>query len=238
MVPRLMASREEEKRRRREEREAAEQAAAAAAARKKRLGLVTAAVLGLAAVAAIVVGVITLTGGDDKGGGDKPNGGGTGASVPIPERKISDLADAAKAAGCVLKDPPNEGSTHVQEKVTYKSNPPTSGNHNPEPPADGIYTPGNQPAIENLVHTLEHGRIDYQYKPGTPKRRIDQLETLFNEKEGYHQLVFQNPTGMPYAVAATTWDHLIGCETFNDKVFDALRAFRDRYTDKGPEFVP
>ena len=167
MVPRLMASREEEKRRRREEREAAEQAAAAAAARKKRLGMVTAAVLGLAAVAAIVVGALTLAGGDDK---DEPKGSGSnGPAVPIPARKISDLEAAAKAAGCELKDPPNEGPTHVQEKVTYKSNPPTSGNHYPEAAADGIYDAGNEPAIENLVHTLEHGRIDFQYKPGTPR---------------------------------------------------------------------
>ena len=40
---------------------------------------------------------------------------------------------------------------------------------------------------------------------------------------------------MKYAVAATSWGHLIGCNTFNDRVFDALRAFRVKYTDTAPE---
>ena len=43
---------------------------------------------------------------------------------------------------------------------------------------------------------------------------------------------------MPYAVAATAWTHLLGCPKMNDKVFDAIRAFRLAYVDKGPEFIP
>ena len=50
--------------------------------------------------------------------------------------------------------------------------------------------------------------------------------------------MFQNTTSMPYVVAATAWTHLLGCPTMNDKVFDAIRTFRARYTDKGPESVP
>ena len=46
---------------------------------------------------------------------------------------------------------------------------------------------------------------------------------------------------MPFAVAATAWDHQLGCPTMNPKVFDAIRAFRTEYIDKGPsrpESVP
>jgi hypothetical protein len=43
---------------------------------------------------------------------------------------------------------------------------------------------------------------------------------------------------MKYAVAATTWGQLLGCPRMNDRVFDALRAFRERYIDQGPERVP
>ena len=43
---------------------------------------------------------------------------------------------------------------------------------------------------------------------------------------------------MPYEVAATAWGHLLGCPKMNDEVFDALRAFRKDYVDKGPEKVP
>jgi hypothetical protein len=43
---------------------------------------------------------------------------------------------------------------------------------------------------------------------------------------------------MDYQVAATAWGHLIGCKRISDETFDALRAFRDRYRDQGPEQVP
>jgi hypothetical protein len=40
---------------------------------------------------------------------------------------------------------------------------------------------------------------------------------------------------MRYQAAATAWGHLIGCDKVTDETFDALRAFRDRYRDQGPE---
>jgi hypothetical protein len=43
---------------------------------------------------------------------------------------------------------------------------------------------------------------------------------------------------MKPAVAATAWTHSLACPRMNDKVFDAIRTFRSRYTDKGPENVP
>jgi hypothetical protein len=51
-------------------------------------------------------------------------------------------------------------------------------------------------------------------------------------------LLFENNTNMPYEVAATAWTHIMGCKTVNDKTWDALRAFRDRFVDKGPELIP
>ena len=51
-------------------------------------------------------------------------------------------------------------------------------------------------------------------------------------------LLFQNTTNMPFAVAAAAWGHYVGCKTMNPKVFDALRAFRQTYINKGPEVVP
>jgi len=66
------------------------------------------------------------------------------------------------------------------------------------------------------------------------------LEALFNEADGQWApgqllLLFQNTTRMPYAVAATAWGHVLGCKTFNPRVFDALRDFRLTYTNQGPE---
>ena len=232
-----MASREEEKRKRREEREALQRKEAAAAARAKRLQLVLATLLGLAVIGAGVF-AITQTGGGE-GEGETKEGV---TEVPVPKVGPTDLQAAAKAAGCRLIDPPNEGSTHVEGKVQYKSNPATSGNHSPTPASDGAYAPGSEPAPENLVHSLEHGRVHITYEPGTPANRIAQLESLalepFNGAEDYHTLVYQNNTKMKYAVAVVAWDHLMGCTTLKDEFFNAARAFRRQWTDKAPELIP
>jgi hypothetical protein len=234
-----VSSRQEEKAQRRAEREEQERQAQAKAANTRRLQIVGGVLLAIAAVAAIIV-VVAGGGSDDKG--DAKSAGDT-AKVAIPAVKETDLTKAAKAAGCVILNPKLEGSTHVTTPVTYKnSNPPVSGNHNPQWAEAGIYDPGNEPPKEKWVHSLEHGRIEIQYKPGTPKKTIDQLETLgsepFKGSPGYQIMVFQNNTKMSYAVAALAWTHLLGCKTMNDGVFDAIRAFRKQWTDKAPELIP
>jgi len=239
-----VASRQEEKERRRREREEREQAAKAAAARRTRLqyvfgGLVT--VLVIAGVVALAAGAFS--------GGSKANGGSKGqpnakvsGGASIPALAQPDLKKAAAAANCQLSNPPIEGNTHEDKNFKasdYKTNPPTSGNHNPVWYQDGEYDPGNTPRLGMIVHPLEHGRIELQYKVGTPQSTVKKLETLFNQESGgYHMLLFQNTTNMPFAVAAAAWGHLLGCKTMNDKVFDAVRDFRTAYINKGPETVP
>ena len=228
-----MAHRQEEKARLRAEREAAEQAAAKNAARRKRLGIILGAVL--VAAVAVVVALAAFAGGDD---GTNQSQGDTN----IPPQRIDNLAEAARAAGCKVEQQPDRGSSHTSEKVTYETNPPTSGDHDPQAAADGIYAAGNPPDLEQSVHSLEHGRINVQYRQGTPAQQVNQLEALLGEEfkgeEGYHTLLFENQTNMTAAVAATAWTQSVTCPTFNDKVFDAIRAFRRTYVDKGPEFVP
>jgi Protein of unknown function (DUF3105) len=233
-----MSSRQEEKERRRKEREEREQAERSAQARRKRLQFV----FGGALAVLIVAGVAALAAGAFSGGG----GGGTTTTpkggVAIPGVQETDLKKAAAAAGCQLADPAIEGNTHEDKDFKasdYKTNPPTSGNHNPNWYQDGEYDPGNTPRLGQLVHPLEHGRIEIQYRKGTPQKTVSQLETLFSQLDGgYHMLLFENTTNMPYAVAATAWGHSVTCPAMNNKVFDAVRAFRQTYINKGPEVVP
>jgi hypothetical protein len=237
-----VSSRQEEKERRRREREEREQAEAGKVASKRRLQLVAGAVLGLVAIAAVVAAIVSSGGGGDS----KADSGSSYGSASIPARQTTNFDEAVKASGCQFRTFVSEGRTHLPSDTavnnSYKTNPPTSGNHRPTPAQDGVYAPGNTPAKENFVHTLEHGRIELQYSPKASKTVRDQLNALFNEPvkgaNGYHMLLFENNTNMPYEVAATAWTHLIGCKTVNDKTWDALRAFRDRFVDKGPELIP
>ncbi len=239
-----MSSRQEEKERRREARLAAEQAAARKEARARRMRLLVGAGLAVAAVAAVIVAIVA-SGGDS--GSPKPaSTAATSSGAALPPRQITDLPAAAKAAGCTTHDTKagdKAVNVHVtQPDVKYETNPPSYGPHNPTPASDGDYVGQGAPKAVNYVHSLEHGRIEYQYRPGTPKAQVDQLEALFNEplapyQGGQYLLLFENNTRMPSAVAAAAWNHTLTCPSFSPKVFDALRAFRSAYTLKGPELV-
>lgn len=223
-----MSSRQEEKEQRKQERLAREAAAQAAAKRKRLLQLIGGVVVACAIIAAVVFAV-----GSGGGGGDD-------------DIDNAELTTVAKDAGCVYRAFPNEGRGHSAEKLTaadYKTNPPTSGTHNPTPAGDGLYIPGNEPAIANWVHTLEHGRILLQYKPGTPRAVMAQLTTLFNENVAgsggaYHSVLMQNNSKMQAQVAAVAWRHSMTCSEFTPKTIAAFRAFREALVDKGPEIVP
>jgi hypothetical protein len=232
-----MSSRQEEKERRKRERQEREAAAKASVARRKRMQMVFGGgLVALAAVAVVVVLVFVVGGGSDDPADKVPTG-----SAAIPAQKESDLKKAAAAAGCTLKDPENEGAGHVEKEFKasdYKQNPPTSGNHFPEWYQDGEYNPGDTPELGKTVHALEHGRIELQYAPGTDAKTVAQLRSVFDEMDdGYHMLLFENGTKMPYAVAATAWDNMLGCKTVTPAMFDALRDFTKAHIDQGPEVV-
>lgn len=231
-----VASRKEEKERLRQERLEREQALAASAARRKRLGKIVAGVVALASLGAVIA-VAVGSGGGGGGGGDGDGGGGSAffPDTSVPARKVRDLREAASAAGCVLTKPKNEGAGHVETKVKYKSNPPTSGEHAPAPASDGAYE--EPPATEELVHALEHGRVIFQWNPKAAPKVRGALKSVFDEDKAILVLT-QNQTKMPHEVAATAWDRLMACRTYNDKVPDALRAFREENRLKGPEFIP
>lgn len=223
-----MSSRQEEKEQRKQERLAREAAAASAAKRKRLLQLIG----GVVVACAIVAGVAFAVAGGGGDGGD--------------EVDDAELTAAAKAAGCVYRAFPNEGQDHSTEKLTaadFKTNPPTSGKHNPNPAPEGIYIPGNEPAIENWVHTLEHGRVLFQYKPRTEANVVQQLTALLNEDVAdsggaYHSVLMQNNSAMKPQVAAVAWRHYMVCDEFTPKVIDAFRTFREALVDKAPEKVP
>jgi hypothetical protein len=236
-----VSSRQEQKEARRRERLEREAKEKAAAARRKRLQIGGGVLLGAAAIAAVVVAIAVGFGG---GGGESGNAPEVDPAVAarIPEQQTTNLDEAVKAAGCKVTNATFEGANHEEREfrpADYQTNPPTSGNHTPDWYDDGIYEPDTTSSLGMLVHTLEHGRINIQYKPGTPDRTVSRLEALVAEmNEGYHLLLYQNTTAMEPAVAATAWTHSLTCPEMNNKVFDAIRTFRARYIDKGPETVP
>src|SRR3954452_13633229 len=186
--------------------------------RRQRNGRIVAALM-VAASAAVLLYVFNASGG----------------AGPPSAKALEQLRRAAAAAGCTLTSFPTEGRSHTGGRFVYRTNPPPSGPHNPARAPDRVYTVA--PPAENYVHSLEHGRIELQYRPDAPAAVRSALLGVYRDFT-HHMLLFPNNTGMDYEVAATAWKHRIGCAHFNPKVPDALRRFRDAYRDRGPEQVP
>jgi hypothetical protein len=106
------------------------------------------------------------------------------------EKDPAGVGVAAAAASCdpVTNDPVQGSGVHVgpqtdQPKITkvaYKTVPPTSGEHfvTPAYPASAFYTKDDRPAMETLVHNLEHGYTVVWYTSSTPQAQVDQLKKL------------------------------------------------------------
>jgi hypothetical protein len=238
------SQRKEERRRAREERE---RQLRAAERRRRMLGYGAAGLLVIAVI--VVLGLVVAGGGDDGGDGSAdtifPEGG------SVPDQQVTDLREAADAAGCELIDTPSRSrddrlhTDSTDQRVRYRGNPPTLGRHWPPgfQAEDGVY--GESPADEALVHTMEHGRVIIWAKPSLSERVRSTLRALFDEDS--YQLVLTPRRDMPYEVAATAWNgepgpagtgRTLGCPAWSEQAVDAIRAFRDEHRSRGPEPVP
>ena len=247
-----MASRKEEKERLRKAREEAEAADRRGERKRLVLGYAVAGLITLAVVAGIVVAV--AGGGGDGGGGDAEGDrvdrtyGVVPGSVTIDDREAAepptdgataDLETAAETANCeLLREQKDEGNTHIDPNADvpdYDAVPPTSGNHSPDPLADGAFA--ERPSPLNFIHALEHGRIEIQYDPALPEQAQLELLGLYDE-DSAGMIVFPNDQ-MPYEVAATAWRQTLGCDSYEGAAtLDAIRAFKAEFRARGPEPIP
>jgi hypothetical protein len=238
-----MSHRREQKEALRRERELREQQARAAQQRKRMVGYGAA---GLIAIVAVAVLILLATGGDDAGSGPGEAGNVFPDGGSFPEQTLFDVGPAARAAGCELQEKratSREHTTSLDQAVKYNTNPPTTGRHYQIPAQDGIY--GQAPRDEELVHTMEHGRVIIWVKPSLPEDQRADIRALVEDDP--YQMVLVPRRNMPSAVAATAWHaepapngtgRLLLCDEVNDKTFDALAAFRDENRSQGPEPVP
>jgi len=95
-----------------------------------------------------------------------------------------DGSGASSHAAVVFSDPgietfPDEGHAHVPvgTVIPYQTDPPTSGDHYPDPQPGGFYT---KPIASGfLVHSMEHGGVIIYYDGHyVPKKDLDALRAL------------------------------------------------------------
>ena len=194
----------------------AERLAAAEAARRRKATRTRALVV-LGAVAVIALLVVTIS-----------------ASRRSNDRTIAKL----EASGSCKYDTKTDtdagpGNNHVNGDVQYKTDPPSGGNHNPNPAGPGTYTADNKPPDAQIVHALEHGYVTIWYKPDVTPATLTDLQTLAAK---YDRDVLLVPrASMAKAVAATAWHRRLLC---TQPDISALETFITSYRNQGPEKIP
>jgi Protein of unknown function (DUF3105) len=251
-----------ERERLRQQRLAQQQSQGSSDRRRMVVGYATAGILAVAVLAGLVL-VITGGGGGGGGGGTADTSGcdnahiGTGfgffrkdfncdnrKGTTPPELQFGDLKESADKAGCELHlDLSDEGHNHFTDetKGTYKTNPPTSGDHFAAPDqtgtgalAEGAYL-GPIPE-SRLVHAMEHGRVEIRYSPDLPEADQLALKGVFDE-DSTGVILVKDPD-LPYAVAVSAWTNYVGCKNYDPIDLDVVRNFRDAYRGNGPENIP
>ncbi|MBI2874264.1 MAG: DUF3105 domain-containing protein [Firmicutes bacterium] len=129
---------------------------------------------------------------------------------------------------------PDEGSEHIDipQKVTYQTDPPTSGPHYSGVVRPGFHTETALPEL--LVHNLEHGNIVIYYDPeGASEETLKSLRELADRYRGTFDGVVVVPHTDPQnPIILTAWRHMLRLPAWDPKQVD---AFIDAYRGRGPE---
>jgi hypothetical protein len=157
---------------------------------------------------------------------------------PAPSLTISEVlklpahGDATLLTGVV--SPPDEGRDHIwpDHPVEYKTMPPTSGPHFPDPTAPGFYT--TRPAFGYLVHSLEHGSVVIYYDPAQLSPEIEKNLRAFVTANSDPEvgIVAVPDADFKYPFILTAWDKMLKLDKYDPKV---VTAFLAEYLGRGPE---
>ncbi len=160
------------------------------------------------------------------------------ANRPLTVQTISENftlpahGDTSLLAGVI--SPPDEGRDHIwpDHPVEYKTMPPTSGPHFPDPTAPGFYT--TRPAFGYLVHSLEHGSVVIYYDPGKLSPEIEKSLRAFTTANSDPEvgIVAVPDADFKYALILTAWDKMLKLDKYDPQV---VTAFLAEYLGRGPE---
>jgi hypothetical protein len=114
---------------------------------------------------------------------------------------------------------------HVEDEILSGPLPPVGGSHNPAWQNCGIY---DEPiAIENALHSLEHGAMWLTYHPDLPQ---EDVETLREYVRGEDFALMSPYPGLQSPVVLTAWEVQLELDDVDD---DRIPEFVERY-QQGP----
>ena len=148
------------------------------------------------------------------------------------ERDFLALAADGGAALTRVENPPSQGRGHLTpgQRVTYQSDPPTSGIHDRTWVEPGFYDQPQAPT--RLVHALEHGNIVIYYdRPGAAD--LATLRGWTNLYRGrFSGVVAVSSPGLEKKIILSAWKRILRQDTLDAP---GAAAFIDKYRGRGPE---
>jgi uncharacterized protein DUF3105 len=143
-------------------------------------------------------------------------------SVSVPPVRETELADAARDAGCQLVHADTRGAD---------LNPAVDGPA-ATPAAPGVYE--EAPSTAALVGALRRGVVVIQVGAAVPDGTVEQLADVQRAlPDG--TIVTRASPGMPFAIAVTAYRRLLGCRRYTQRALDAVQLFRGRFVGTGPD---
>jgi hypothetical protein len=113
---------------------------------------------------------------------------------------------------------------HKPGPLTYTTNPPVGGDHNPrwENCNGNVYT---EPIPkEHAVHSLEHGAVWITYKQGLP---ADQVEKLADKVNGQDYMLMSPIANLDKNVSLQAWGYQLKVDSVDDsRIDDFIKALR------------
>jgi hypothetical protein len=131
---------------------------------------------------------------------------------------------ASLFAACAPEDTTIEGletftvtQGHKEGRLSYPTNPPTGGEHNSAWQNCGVYD--TQIAIENAVHSMEHGAVWITYQPNLAQEEVQKLRDLVKGRA--YTLVAPYLVGaLEKPIYAVAWGARVGVDSAEDKRLD------------------
>ena len=102
---------------------------------------------------------------------------------------------------------------HKEGRLTYDTNPPTGGVHNPAWQNCGIYD--KQVALENAVHSMEHGAVWLTYQPNLDAAQVEKLRSLARGR-GYMLVSPYIYGALQKPIYAVAWGLRVGVDSADD----------------------
>ena len=119
---------------------------------------------------------------------------------------------------------PIESADHTDQPVSYPTDPPAGGPHDPVWLNCRVY---DEPVRnENAVHALEHGAIWIAYSPDLDPSDVERIEDEFGRSS---EVIVSPYPGLDNPVSMTAWGRLLEMDSVDLGVMDRfVRAFRDQ----------